>query len=80
MAMRIPEAVRECSNISDEPKILNHTSTSHYAIGGLGHPTTSGGGEGGGRDGGGEGGGGEGSGGEGRGYVFSRCDGPGAVD
>ena len=41
MAMRIPEAVRECSNISDEPKILNHTSSSHYAIGGLGHPTTS---------------------------------------
>ena len=41
MAMRIPEAVHECSNISDEPKILNHTSTSHCAIGGLGHPTTS---------------------------------------
>ena len=41
MAMRIPGAILERSNISDEPMILNHTSASHYAIGGLGHPTTS---------------------------------------
>ena len=41
MAMRIPGATLECSDISDEPKILNHTSASHYAIGGLRHPTTS---------------------------------------
>ena len=40
MAMRIPGAVLECSDISGQHKILTHTSASHYALGGLRHPTT----------------------------------------